>query len=257
MEGVVEGRFPPMSKAGPDFYDNPGVFEIYSRHRAKPDCPNETIEQPILWKMMGSPQGLKILDLGCGDARVARKFREAKAGRYVGIEGSKRMYVMAQRYVLEGFSEIKLQRLEDFVPTDPTFDLVISSLVFHYIEDLEEMFLKVNQSLRPGGRFIFSVEHPVITSCHRSMETSRLRESWLVDDYFARGERRLNWMGDVVTKYHRTVEDFLDLLSRAGFRLERLKEAEPPAENFRDKELLARRLRIPLFLMISAEKISE
>lgn len=243
-----------MSKAGPDFYDNPGVFEIYSRHRAKPDCPNETIEQPILWSLIGNPKGLRVLDLGCGDARVARRFKQAEAQQYVGLEGSKRMYVVAQRYVLAGFSEVKLVRLENFLPLDPNFDLVISSLVFHYIEDLAELFAKAYQSLKPGGRFIFSVEHPVITSCNRSLESSSLREAWLVDDYFDRGERRLNWMGDVVTKYHRTVEDYLTLLTDAGFSLQKFRESEPPPENFRDRELLQRRRRIPLFLILSAEK---
>jgi hypothetical protein len=64
-------------------------------------------------------------------------------------------------------------------------------------------------------------------------------------------------MSSNVTKYHRTVEDFVALVTHAGFLLESLKEAEPRKEFFSDDALLNRRRRIPLFLAISARaKIS-
>jgi ubiquinone/menaquinone biosynthesis C-methylase UbiE len=43
-----------------------------------------------------------------------------------------------------------------------SFDLAYSSLVFHYVEDFAGLLSKVHQFLIPGGRLIFSIEHPIL-----------------------------------------------------------------------------------------------
>lgn len=92
--------------AGPEFYDIKAVFETYSNHRSKPDNPNKTIEQPHIWKLLGNPQELKVLDLGCGDAHVAKKFKELGAKSYLGVEGSKLMFEKAQSNIESEFSNV-------------------------------------------------------------------------------------------------------------------------------------------------------
>lgn len=243
-----------MDKTGPDFYDNEEVFRFYMEHRAKTDTPNETLEQPILWELIGDPRHLKVLDLGCGDARVAKKFKALKAREYLGIDGSKRMVNLAVQNVEPGFSEVQLSDLENCVLPNSEFDLVISSLAFHYIDDLELLFKKIHSALKPGAKLVFSVEHPVLTSNNQSLEKSPIREAWLVDNYFIRGKRSVKWMGDTVTKYHRTIEDYIKLISKAGFAIENFRESEPNEKYFNDQALLERRKRIPLFLILSAKK---
>jgi hypothetical protein len=76
----------------------------------------------------------------------------------------------------------------------------------------------------------------------------------VVDGYFSTGIRVTNWMGGTVQKYHRTIEDYVRLLQSAGFRLDALCEAHPRREHFQDESTYARRMRIPLFLIIAAQK---
>lgn len=45
-----------------------------------------------------------------------------------------------------------------------SFDLVVSSLMLHYVEDLAGLFLAIRTWLRPGGSFVFSIEHPIFTA---------------------------------------------------------------------------------------------
>ena len=45
-----------------------------------------------------------------------------------------------------------------------SFDLIYSSLVLHYIEHLSALLAEVHRALVPGGRLVFSVEHPVFTA---------------------------------------------------------------------------------------------
>jgi SAM-dependent methyltransferase len=243
-----------MTKNGPDFYDQSQVFNIYSAHRSRPESPNETMEQPILWNLIGDVHGQSVLDLGCGEAKVAKRFKDAGAKSYLGVDGSKNMIEQAQLNCEAGFSAVTCSWLEDFSSEHNSFDLIISSLALHYIEDLDATFKTIFKALKPGGRFIFSVEHPVITSSNKALENTALRQSWIVDDYFLRGERSVLWMGDEVKKYHRTIEDFLNLLTDNGFNFKRLRESDPPKNKFTDVDLLYRRRRIPLFLFLSAEK---
>lgn len=245
-----------MNKTGPEFYDTEEVFNYYINHRTKTTTPNETIEQPILWQLIGDPRGLKILDLGCGDARVAKKFKALGASKYLGIDGSRRMIELAKQNTDGGFSDVQLSSFADCSLAKNEFDLVVSSLAFHYAEDLKVLFQKIYASLKPGGRFIFSVEHPVITSNNQSLEQSPIRQAWLVDNYFIRGPREVKWMGDVVTKYHRNVEDYFNLIFDCGFTLQSFKESEPSEINFTDQALLDRRRRIPLFLIFSVKKLA-
>jgi SAM-dependent methyltransferase len=244
-----------MIKHGPDFYDDSKVFETYQKHREAPDTANETIEQPILWEMIGKPRGLDVVDLGCGDARVTSKFEELGAKSYMGIEGSKRMFELASKSKIAGFSRVLLMNLEELELSKESFDLAVSSLAFHYVADLPKLLTRVHEALKPGGRLIFSVEHPVITSCNQSMAHTDVKASWVVDDYFNRGPRTVDWMGGTVTKYHRTVEDYFNAVRNTGFDLETLRESDPPKQHFEDEALWIRRRRIPLFLILAGRKV--
>lgn len=109
------------------------------------------------------------------------------------------------------------------------------------------------KALRPDGRAIVSIEHPVITSNFASLADGR-RTTWLVDNYFKSGARVHTWLGHQVTKYHHTLEEYFDLAIDAGFELERVRESRPQKDNFLNEEEYERRLRIPLFLFIAVHK---
>ena len=136
-----------------------------------------------------------------------------------------------------------------------TFDLVISRLVLHYIQDVDAVFKNVHPTLVTGGRFVFSVEHPIITSCDRGWQGNGPRQDWIVDEYFNTGRRVTSWLGGQVVKYHRTVENYYIGLQHAGFVVESVREAEPQREWFEDDQTYQRRQRIPLFLILAGKKI--
>ena len=159
-----------------------------------------------------------------------------------------------ERFSGHSHAEIHHARLQDWAYPQDAFDLVTSRLVFHYIDDLRAVFEQIYGSLKTQGRFIFSVEHPVLTSCNRSLEGGGYRQDWIVDDYFTTGRRDVKWLGSQVIKYHRTIEDYFSLLQATGFTIEKLRESRPQSENFADTELYQRRMRIPLFLFFSVRK---
>ena len=237
---------------GGAFYDEPSVFDRYSTHRASPTNPNDLVEEPALLDLLGSVQDKRVLDLGCGAGTFGRSLLQAGCRSYVGIDASLNMVAAAQQTLEGTVGRVRHETIEHFSAESATFDLVISRLAFHYVEHLAPVFQQVRRVLVAGGRFVFSVEHPVITSCARGWDSRQPRSDWLVDDYFVTGRRESDWLGARVVKYHRTVEDYVRLVQEAGFCVNYLSEARPRPEHFHSEAEFRRRSRIPLFLIVAA-----
>ncbi|KYP79248.1 class I SAM-dependent methyltransferase [Ferroacidibacillus organovorans] len=245
-----------MGYSGPDFYDQSSVYDTYMQRRSRSQNPNDTIEKPIFMELVGGVKNQAILDLGSGNADFGLESINNGCRRYVGVEGSKNM-VNAGRNTLQGTQgEIIFSSIEDWDYPEETFDLVVSRLALHYIKDVEACFQNVYKTLVPGGQFVFSVEHPVLTSCARSAEISTRRADWIVDHYFETGERISPWLGSTVLKYHRTIDDYFSAVQKAGLSITSLRESRPSPSNL-DQDEYIRRLRIPLFLFISSHKAQD
>lgn len=244
-----------MAYAGPAFYDDDAIFKTYTARRERKDNPNDTLEKPVLLEMIGDVANRNILDLGCGDAAFGKELLAMGCHSYCGVEGSKNMFDAAQRMLAGTKGQVIQATLQSWDYPSEAFDLVLSRLVLHYIQDVEALFRQVYQALTPAGRFIFSVEHPVITSSDQVWQGAGPRQNWVVDNYFDTGERITSWMNGQVIKYHRTIENYFMGLQGAGFRVESLREAEPQRQHFAsDDATYQRRRRIPLFLMLSGQK---
>jgi len=239
---------------GPAFYDDEKVFARYLQGRHRTDGPNETLEKPVTLELLGDVAAQRILDLGCGDASLGHEVLERGARRYVGVEGSRRMAELARQTLAGTAGEVSHSPVEDWQYPPGAFDRVVARLVLHYVADIAPIFAQVYQTLVPGGRFVFSVEHPVITSCDRAWPAGTVRQDWIVDNYFDTGLRVTAWLGGEVRKYHRTVEDYFVTLQAAGFVVECLRESRPQRERFVDEATYIRRKRIPLFLFLAGRK---
>jgi SAM-dependent methyltransferase len=240
---------------GPDFYDESAVFSQYMARRQSTSnpSPNDTMEKPVIMELLGDVRDQRVLDLGCGDGGFGVELIQSGAA-YTGVEASTRMLELAKPALDAVGGKLHATTIEAFDYPPETYDLVISRLALHYVEDINAVFQNVYRTLKPGGRFIFSTEHPVLTSSNRAATETGIRYDWIVDDYFATGARDVTWMGSHVTKYHRTIEDFYRGLQQAGFQIETLREAKPEAVRFTDPDLYARRKRIPLFLIMAAAR---
>jgi SAM-dependent methyltransferase len=243
-----------MGLDGPRFYDDDQVFATYMRHRTGDETPNDTLEKPDLMDLIGSVVGLRVLDLGCGTGEIGRELLAAGCHSYLGVEPSQNMLGAGRETLAGTDGQIVRATIEAWEYPPDTFDLAISRLALHYVEDVEVTFEQVFRTLVAGGRLVFSVEHPVLTSCDRGRPPGTKRQDWIVDDYHVSGKRVTHWMGQDVVKYHRTVDEYFGGLQRAGFVVEGLREGRPRRERFLREETYLRRLRIPLALVMAARK---
>lgn len=252
--GIPSPDISPGFKSGALFYDRPGVAERYGAHRhGGVSSPNFTMEEPALLAELGDVAGLDVLDLGCGDAALGAMLLRQGCTNYMGIDGSQEMVTRAEVTLQDTRGTAAVQNMEELSLPAGSVDLVVSRLALHYLEDLDAVLRACHAALRPGGRLCFSVLHPVITSSD-AQPSPGPRGSWTVDDYFFSGARERLWMGDTVTWFHRTVEQYVGGITGAGFNLTALRECAPEPSRFGgDEAELARRRRVPLFLLLSAQ----
>ena len=238
-------------------YDEPGFFAAYSAMPRSVEGLQEAGEWPALRALMPPLAGARVLDLGCGFGWHCRHMREAGAASVIGIDLSEKMLARARVMTDDPAIDYRRMAIEDIDFAPDSFDLVLSSLAFHYVADLEPVVARVWQCLKPGGTFVFSVEHPVFTA---SGTQGWFRDAagevlhWPVDDYFREGRRQTSWLAEDVTKYHRTVATYVGTLLDAGFRIAQLVEPVPSAEALAAHPEWAEEVRRPLFLILSAVK---
>lgn len=237
-------------------YDDDAFFGQYSRMSRSVDGLKGAGEWHELRKMMPDFQGKRMLDLGCGFGWHCEYAVEQGAASVVGIDLSQKMLEEARKRNASPRIEYKCMAVEDFDFRADTFDVVISSLTFHYMESFDDICRHVHRCLSPGGCFIFSVEHPIFTA-YGSQDWYRDAEGrilhWPVDRYFTEGKRTASFLGEEVTKYHKTLTTYVNALILAGFEITGLKEPEPD-KTMMDIPGMKDELRRPMMLLVSAVK---
>ena len=134
------------------------------------------------------------------------------------------------------------------------FDVVYSSLALHYVENLSGLLSQAYRSLVPGGRLVFSVEHPIFTAPSEPSWSLNAtgRKIWPVDGYLDEGPRSTNWLAKGVIKQHRTLTTYINMLIRSGFVISHVEEWGPTEEQIAAQPNWADERQRPPFLIIAA-----
>lgn len=239
-------------------YDDKIFFEKYSQmDRSKKGLAGAG-EWHELKKMLPDFKEKRVLDLGCGFGWHCIYAVEQGAASAVGIDISSKMLSEARKKTKFSNVEYIQMPIEDIDFKKDSFDIVLSSLAFHYIKSFEDICKKVNLYLVEGGEFIFSVEHPVFTA--QGKEDWYYDENgnilhWPVDSYYLEGKRESIFLGEKVVKYHKTLTTYLNTLLKTGFEITEIVEAQPSAEMLETIPEMEDELRRPMMLLVSAKKI--
>lgn len=234
-------------------YDIPEFFDAYARMTRSRQGLDGAGEWHQLRPLLPELRGKRVLDLGCGYGWHCKYAADQGAAQVLGVDQSTRMIARARQRNPAPQIEYRVCTLEQYEYPQQRFDLVISNLVLHYLEDLDGIYRKVFHTLKPGGVFLFNIEHPTFTAGVNQqwvMEGER-RLYWPVDDYYYPGPRQSDFLGHTIVKQHHTLTQILGGLLRTGFRIEAVEEAMPP-EQWR--ELMPEEMRRPMMLLVRAEK---
>jgi SAM-dependent methyltransferase len=240
-------------------YDQPEFFQAYSQLRRSVEGLDGAAEWPAVRALLPDMHGLKVVDLGCGFGWFCRWARAQGAAQVLGIDVSEKMLARARAATPEDGIAYEQGDLETLDLPEEGFDLVYSSLAFHYVEDAGRLFAQIRRALPAGGRLVFSTEHPIYmapTNPRWAVDEDG-GKTWPLNRYLVQGARTTDWLAKGVVKHHRTLGTTLNLLIRSGFRIEHVEEFCPTPEQIAERPELADELERPMFLIVRASVPSE
>ena len=237
-------------------YDDPLFFEKYSQMSRSRLGLAGAGEWEDLQKLLPDFAGKQVLDMGCGYGWHCAYAAEHGAAHVTGVDLSEKMLEVARQKASFPQVEYLHAAIEDVDFPPESFDVVFSSLTIHYLQDFPALAEKVRTWLKPGGDFVFSVEHPIFTAYGSQdwyYDENGTILHFPVDNYYYEGRRDALFLGEKVVKYHRTLTTYLNTLLQNGLELRHIIEPQPPREMM-DLDGMKDEMRRPMMLLVAAVK---
>ncbi len=178
---------------------------------------NTYYERPATISLIGAVKGRRVLEVGCGAGILTAWLVDQQAAAVTGFDVSDQMVALAGN-TLGGKARLLVADLGQPLSfaADHSFDLVVASLVLHYVKDWQHVFREFHRVLAPAGVVVFSTHHPSMDSAHSP------------DDYFAIKQVSERWhKGSAdfdVTFYRRPLTAMTHAIAAGGFVIEQLVE---------------------------------
>ncbi|MEE4153585.1 MAG: class I SAM-dependent methyltransferase [Erythrobacter sp.] len=223
------------------------LAQAYSE-RAETKAENGYNEHPAIRRVIGEVAGLAVLDAGCGPGFLTRDLLAGGAARVAALDVSPAMVAIARERA-GPHAEIRIADMAQPLDwlADASFDLVASSLAIDYVRDWSRPLGEFARVLRPSGRLVFSVQHPM-----GAWQWYRPPSAFGVHLCEAMWK---NFTPEpvAVPDYYRSFEEIVNPLLAAGFALRGLHETRPvPALEAIDPERFRRHSIEPTFMVIDA-----
>ena len=248
----------PEGRRPQNVYDDPEFFAGYSQLERFGENWGTAFEHGTFVDLLPNVAGSRALDLGCGAGQLTLHVAESGAAEVIGIDLSERMLEVARTERAHPMVTYVQASMDGTDFPAARFDLVVSSLAFHYVEDYAGLVRRIAEWLVPGGHLVFSTEHPIFLA--RATDDGWVRDPegaplyWTIDRYGVEALREERWFRDGVQKFHRTLSTLLNGLIDAGLVIERVVEPMPDDEALRRRPEWIHELKRPVFLLVRARK---
>jgi SAM-dependent methyltransferase len=183
-----------------------------------------------LLDLVGDVGGKRVLDIACGQGRVARALARRGAD-VVGVDVSGVMLDEALRIESSGPLGISYRHIDVTSRTrmpDAPYDVVTCSYGLTDIDDLDAVLNTVGSSLVPNGLFVFSIMHPCFPGWGSDVSASWPSDGSYFDEGWWRTTASSSPLRQRVGANHRTISTYVNALSRVGLFLETVREPLPP-----------------------------
>lgn len=191
----------------------------YDHHNASSGA-NNYYERPATISLIGDVSGKRVLEVGCGSGPLT-KWLVDNGAEVVACDVSAEMLEIARSRVGDD-AELHHHDLAEPLTflDDRSVDLVVASLVFHYLRDWVTPLRELHRVLRPSGSVVMSIHHPAWDWRNHCPE-----------NYFAIVQVSEVWVKPhPVTFWRRPLTAATEAINKAGFLIDRLVEAMPIPE---------------------------
>lgn len=231
------------------------------------DLWHRALIDPPLLRLVGEVQGLRLLDLACGNGYMSRRFARQGA-RVTAVDANtpliERIRLREEHEPL-GITYHVADAAHLEMLADGAFDVVTCNMALMDIEDAAGTIQEVARVLRPHGRLVASLSHP----CFDKIKTS----GWEIERIYPQTTiwRKMSryrdlavdevpWLktpgGVTYTRaYHRPLSWYVRTLRASGLVVTALEEPEPTEEFRANDPQWAWIAEIPLHCVIEAWKL--
>ncbi len=180
---------------------------------------NALYERPAMLSFVGDVDGKSVLDIGCGAGQLSHILNKRGAS-VTGIDVSSKMVELARKRLGDQV-DLQVHDLAQPLPfDDASFDIVVASLVMHYLEHWAPALREILRVLTENGAVAFSTHHPTM--------------DWKLhnpDNYFTKKQTTEVWTKGgkpfEVTTWRRSLGEISREICDAGFVISRIDEPMP------------------------------
>lgn len=242
------------------------VAEWYDEHLSGEDTYHAKVIAPNFVRMVGAGQGMRVLDIGCGEGYFTRLLGQSGAevaGADIAPELIQKARQQSHTIAFYAAAADKLAFAKDH-----SFDVVTCVLALQNMENIEPVMKEIARVLRPEGKFVFVLNHPAFRIPKRSgwgWDEGTKTQYRRLDAYLSAAREKMDMTpgksGEHAYTYsfHRSLQDHMKALAGAGFVITRIEEwishrasEKGPRQAAEDKA----RKEFPLFLAVEARRNS-
>jgi len=177
-----------------------------------------------------------LLDIGSGTGRWTKQFAQG-LDHVVGLDISPEMIKIAKE--TNPVENVMYLEGDFLAKTDlGNFDIITALAMLQHTktrEELNQVYIKIRNSLNPDGHFLFYAPHPMnIYGCNTRVSTSEFDHRYSYVDNFPFIARIA--MADGTTRtgsgYHHSMQEYIGDLAKSGFRIKRMEEIIANGDKF-------------------------
>jgi len=206
----------------------------------------------------------RVLDIGTGEGQIARRLAAAGC-RVTGVDPVAAQVEAAARRNGEtsagpGRRPAYLRAEAAALPlADRSFDGAIACLVFEHIDLLDEAIAEVARILRPAGRFVLLLNHPLLQTPDSGWIDDQLidppEQYWRIGPYLPEAATIEEVQKGVFIRFiHRPLSRYVNALVGAGLNLTHMEEPAPPAAFVAQAPSYAAADTVPRLLALTCRK---
>ena len=196
----------------------------------------------------------RVLDIGCGEGQISRLAHRQGAAT-VGIDPTTAQLAVARE---RGGGPSYVAAVAGGLPfAGASFDAAVACLVFEHIHATDAAIAEVARVLRPGGRFVFFLNHPLLQTPGSGWIDDRIlmEQYWRIGAYLVEDTTMEEVAKDVILPFvHRPLSHYVNAMAVNGLLIHRMEEPAPPAGFLALAEEYRFAATIPRLLLLMAVK---
>lgn len=211
---------------------------------------------PMVVEHLASPTvPATLVDIGTGEGQLARLAVAHGVQRVIGIDPTATQLELAEQRA-GGPAYVRADAAHLPLP-DESVDAALACLVFEHIVDMDAAIAEVGRVLRPNGRFLFFLNHPLLQAPNSGWIDDHILDEqyWRIGPYLTEdvSDEEVD-NGVVIPFVHRPLHRYVNALVANGLAITHMAEPAPPPGFISRAEEYAAAATIPRLLFLRCER---